>query len=66
MLYHFIGDIHGCYIELAHLMMQLKVDWEHDKVIFVGDYIDRGPDVLSVLRYISGFKDYSTNIISIM
>lgn len=42
-----IGDIHGCYQELMALYNQLLkagLNPEIDTVIFLGDYIDRGPD----------------------
>jgi serine/threonine protein phosphatase 1 len=47
-----IGDIHGCHRELMALMKQLEkagLDYEKDKVIFMGDYIDRGPDSKKVV-----------------
>lgn len=36
-----IGDIHGCLEELDQLLRQIPHD---DKLVFTGDYIDRGPD----------------------
>lgn len=36
-----IGDIHGCYRELMALMDKLPKDRQ---IIFLGDYMDRGPD----------------------
>ena len=37
-----VGDIHGCLAELRYLIEQLPL--EHgDRLIFLGDYIDRGP-----------------------
>ncbi|WP_020472575.1 metallophosphoesterase family protein [Zavarzinella formosa] len=43
-----IGDIHGCLTALDTLLgfIQLKSD---DHLIFLGDYIDRGPDSKGVL-----------------
>lgn len=42
-----IGDIHGCYDELMALMDKLKseahLNPKKDVVVFLGDYIDRGP-----------------------
>ena len=35
-----IGDIHGCYQELDELLSLLPTE---DRLIFVGDYVDRGP-----------------------
>ena len=37
-----VGDIHGCLAELRYLIEQLPL--EHgDRLVFLGDYIDRGP-----------------------
>ncbi len=36
-----IGDIHGCLSELEALLKKIPQD---DQLIFLGDYIDRGPD----------------------
>jgi len=46
-----IGDIHGCVDELRHLVDGLPLI-AGDRVVFLGDYIDRGPaskDVVSFL-----------------
>ena len=47
-----IGDIHGCAEELEHLLLFLKNEQkvgEEDQIIFIGDYIDRGPDSKKVV-----------------
>lgn len=46
-----IGDIHGCAKELSALIEELKVQPE-DTVVFLGDYIDRGPDSKGVVEQI--------------
>lgn len=51
-----IGDIHGCYTELMLLMKKLPLDPENDKVIFLGDYIDRGPDSNKVVAQLIEWK----------
>jgi calcineurin-like phosphoesterase family protein len=38
-----IGDLHGCYDEAVELLKKCKVT-ANDWVIFLGDYVDRGPD----------------------
>jgi serine/threonine protein phosphatase 1 len=43
-----IGDIHGCADELA-AMLQAIAPARGDTVVFVGDYIDRGPSARDVL-----------------
>ena len=60
-----IGDVHGCFDELVELLTKLgyEIATNEDgihvinslhgrKVIFVGDYVDRGPKVVEVLRLI--------------
>lgn len=37
-----IGDVHGFYYTLISLLQKLDINFEKDKVIFLGDYIDRG------------------------
>lgn len=44
-----IGDIHGCLYAVEGLIERLPVRWGRDYVIFLGDYIDRGPDSSRVL-----------------
>jgi len=46
----FIGDVHGCFYELVDLFQRLDVQRD-DRVIFVGDLVDKGPDSLGVLRF---------------
>ncbi len=46
-----IGDIHGCLAPLKELMAQIAPKPE-DEVVFLGDYIDRGPDSKGVLDYL--------------
>lgn len=45
----FIGDVHGCSVELEELLERLQVS-DDDRVVFVGDLIGRGPDSRGVLR----------------
>lgn len=43
-----IGDIHGCHREFEELLDQLALR-EHDRVILLGDLINRGPDSAKVI-----------------
>lgn len=47
-----IGDIHGCFDKLLSLMDIVDIDWEKDTLVFIGDYIDRGPEVKEVVDYL--------------
>ncbi|MCX7807289.1 MAG: metallophosphoesterase [Deltaproteobacteria bacterium] len=44
-----IGDVHGCLEELDELLRLLSVR-SSDRLVFVGDLLDRGPDPIGVLR----------------
>lgn len=39
-----IGDVHGCHLELAQLLREAHVVPGRDRVIFIGDLINKGPD----------------------
>lgn len=47
-----IGDIHGCYYTLLKLLEKVAYNKETDKLIFVGDYIDRGKNSYEVVNYL--------------
>jgi serine/threonine protein phosphatase 1 len=43
-----IGDIHGCSREFEDLLNKLKLE-QHDRVVLLGDLINRGPDSAGVI-----------------
>ena len=51
-----IGDIHGCAIELGALITKLNLT-ENDLVVFLGDYIDRGPNSKGVIDLILDLRE---------
>lgn len=57
-----IGDIHGCLSELKLLMSMIESDAGNKKakIIFVGDYIDRGPDSKGVVDFLMNLKNSDT------
>lgn len=45
-----IGDVHGCLEELDELLDVVEYTRGKDRVVFVGDLVDRGPDSIGVVR----------------
>ena len=51
-----IGDIHGCYHQLQALMEKIPINFARDTLVFIGDYIDRGPHSVEVVDYLVTLK----------
>jgi serine/threonine protein phosphatase 1 len=51
-----IGDIHGCLSHLEHLIELVNPDLDRHRLIFMGDYIDRGPHSAGVVDFIINLK----------
>ena len=49
---HAIGDIQGCCDELRALLTRIGFAADRDRLWFVGDLVNRGPQSLEVLRYV--------------
>ena len=47
---YFVGDIHGCYDKLMDKLSDIKFDFHKDRLISVGDLVDRGPDSVKCLN----------------
>src|ERR1700688_3848383 len=50
-----IGDIHGCPDELGALLRRIAPR-KDDTVVFVGDYVDRGPSARDVVEQLLEFE----------
>ncbi len=54
-----IGDIHGCLKTLDRLLEKLELTSDMH-LVFVGDYVDRGPDSKGVIDRLIELKQYHT------
>lgn len=61
-----IGDIHGCLAKLTQLMNRIGIDADKDMIVFIGDYIDRGPDARGVVDFILDLKKTVRNTVCLM
>jgi serine/threonine protein phosphatase 1 len=52
-----IGDIHGHLDALERLLEKIQPDLEQDRLVFMGDYIDRGPRSRGVVDYVLRLQD---------
>jgi bis(5'-nucleosyl)-tetraphosphatase (symmetrical) len=52
-----IGDIQGCDLELGALLKAIKFSADRDRLWFVGDLVNRGPESLQALRRIHSLAD---------
>lgn len=50
-----VGDIHGC-LEALKTLLERVAPQDEDQVVFLGDYIDRGPDSYGVVEYLIDFS----------
>ena len=61
-----IGDIHGCFDPLYELIEQKIRIREGDRLVFIGDYIDRGNKSREVIDYILKLQENGFDIIPLL
>ena len=54
---YLIGDVQGCDRALQHLLDQIDFSPSRDKLVLLGDLVNRGPDSLAVLRRVMQLGD---------
>lgn len=57
-----IGDVHGCLQELEELLSEVYFETK-ERVVFVGDLIDKGPDSLGVLKLVKSLCYFNLAVV---
>lgn len=58
-----IGDIQGCFLELETLLSKISFSAKRDRLWFVGDLVNRGPQSLETLEFVISLGKCATTVL---
>jgi bis(5'-nucleosyl)-tetraphosphatase (symmetrical) len=63
MVAYAIGDVQGCFDELRQLLDKIAFDPAADRLYFVGDIVNRGPQSLQTVRFIKSLGEAAVTVL---
>lgn len=60
---YIVGDVHGCFRTLEALLHRIAFEPSTDRLVFVGDLVNKGPDSLSVLRWVQRHRQTAETVL---
>jgi len=58
-----IGDVQGCYDQLMRLLERCDYDENRDRLWFVGDLVNRGPQSLATVRFVKELAERAITVL---